>query len=227
MPVALLTLVALAIQQASCPCPESIGAEAGSRPLVVVAASPGRPSLLACGYLESSDAGVVRASEFDVFSCESDKPVLSFSALQTATLRRDGQSLVITEVERWPFGPKWKWIDVPVWRYLVKPGTTPAVAKTLVLHPPVLTPRQISEALSLYVASLSEKGSFEHYEDVIGRVLAAALTGDEASRLALQGIRRVRPAWLDGAAAEFFHQALRTYQSYAHATGKVPELPGV
>jgi len=223
MPVALFTLVALAAQQVTCPCPESIGAEAGSKPLIVVA-SQGTPSLLACGYLESSDTDVVRASEFDVFSCASDKPVLSFSSLQTATLQRDGRSLVITEIERWPFGPEWKWIDVPVWRYVVTPGTTPVVAKASVLRPPVLTPTQISEALGVYDASLSERGSFANYEEVIGRVLAAALTGDEASRLALQGLHRAAPAWLDGAASEFFHQALSTYQTYAHATGKVREL---
>jgi hypothetical protein len=151
--------------------------------------------------------------------------VLSFGALQTATLHQKDHVLVITEVAHWPFGSQWQWIDVPLWRYIITPGLPPAVSKSFVLQPPRLTSQQAASALDLYRRALSDNSFADRYEDIIGRALAAALAGDEEARSALREMYLA--VSLDGHPAEVWRDAVETYQLYARTTGKVPLLPGV
>ena len=226
MRLLLLPLLLALTPAGPCPCPESIGATAGAAPLLVVPGAPGRgPSLVACGYAEPSPHAAIRASEFEVFSCGHKEALLTFGALQTATLRRHGRSLEITELARWPFGNDWRWVDVPLWRYVVTPGTPPSVRKVLLLAPPALSPERIAAVLQEYAEALGSGGVSLKTEDLIGRVFAAALAGDPNARTALAEMRETLA--LDGASAEVWKQAFGTYQLYARLTQKVPIIPGV
>ncbi len=222
----LLPLLLASAPPGPCPCPESIGATAGAPPLLVVPAAPGRgPGLVACGYAETGPHSGVRASEFEVFSCGHTKALLTFDALQTATLRRRGRALEITELARWPFGSDWQWVDVPLWRYLVTQGSTPAVRKVFLLAPPSLSPERIAAVHRDYAEALGTRGAPRRNEDLVGRVLAAALAGDPSARTALAEMRDTLA--LDGAVAEVWQEAFDTYQLYARLTQRVPAIPPV
>jgi hypothetical protein len=222
MLIGILIWVLSAATQSPCRC---VGAESGSDPLIVLDGVNDGPGLTVCGHLESRGPVSVRASELDVFSCGSDTPILHFGALETVELQRRAGTLVITEIDRWPFGPKWQWIDVPVWRYVVEPGDVPVISKTLVLQPPRLTSRQASEAIAPYERARATKRHTERYEDIIGRVLLAALAGHARARWALEHMSDA--VALDGHSAEVWRGAIDLYQLYARTTGKVPLIPGM
>jgi hypothetical protein len=186
----------------ACSCPKSIGANAGAPPLIEAS------GFVACGYLDSRDGDVVRASEFDVFACGSDVPLVELGATQTALLRSRDGGLEIVEVANWPFGDEWKWIDVQIWRYVVKPGQPFAVTKTFILEAPRITRRDVEAA--------------KDREELIGRLLAAALSGSASARTALI---ELRPKILPGHDAEVYAEAVETYQLYAKSTKRVPPLP--
>jgi len=222
----LLPLLLASTPPGPCPCPESIGATAGAAPLLVVPGAPARgPGLVACGHAEPGSNSAIRASEFEVFSCGHAEALLTFGALQTATLRRHGLSLEISELARWPFGNDWQWVDVPLWKYVVTPGAPPAVRKEFLLAPPSLSHERIATVLQDYSEALGSSGAPRRNEALVGRVLAAALAGDPIARTVLAEMRDTLA--LDGAAAEIWQQAFETYQLYARLTQTVPVIPGV
>jgi hypothetical protein len=213
---------AMASAASSCPCPASNGAESGSEPLAVVGQA-GVPLFIACGYRESK-AGVfpVVASEFEVFRCGNKAALISFDGTETCILTEEKNHLVITETEKWPFAPGWKWVDVPVRQYVVANDSPGLVAKTMVLKAPVLSQRQIGDALDYYARHIHRRGLEEDYEDVIGRVLAAAVAGNGAARQALAEM----PATLnlDGEGAEVYQEAVALYNSTVAAGRQLPDL---
>jgi hypothetical protein len=73
--------------------------------------------------------------------------------------------------------------------------------------------------------AFASKDDAGRYEDVIGRVLAAALAGDGRARSVL--IKMGSASWIDGHGDEVWHSAVALYQVYARTTGKLPPLPGV
>ena len=207
----------------ACDCPESIGADAGSPPLIVASGPAGLPGLVACGYLESRDGTRVRASEFEVFPCGSHKSILTFGASETGVLRTSGRQLLITELTRWPFGPNWKWVDVPLWEYALTPGQPPHVSKFLALQAPHFSNVQVREVLRQYKTARTTHKSPDDFEELTGRLLGAALSGNDEARAALAGLRVALN--LDGADAETWQEAVNIYELYARTTGKIPLLP--
>lgn len=194
-----------------CDCPNSIGAQAGAEPLAVVSARSTFPGLVACGHLDRREGNDTIASEFDVFVCATMTPILTFGAEETARIHAEASSLHVTGIESWPFGPGWTWVWVPVWSYTVAATKNgPLVTKTLVIKAPELTAPQVTEALD----QLADARAIptERYYDVIGRLLAAALTGSERARRAFETLPDVLR--LDGHAAETYERALKTYRAY-------------
>lgn len=211
---------------APCSCPAGVGGTDGvSRILVVPATSPRAPGLVVCGYAESNSQGLLRASEFEVFSCGTTHALLTFDALQAATLRTAAGALEITEVAKWPFGRAWQWIDVPLWRHLITPGTPPTMRRELLLSPPALSQEQIASVLRSYADAAAGHSDSLGTEELIGRVFSAALAGDVTAQAALAEMRDTLR--LDGAYAEAWHRAIETYQLYARITRKVSSIPGV
>ena len=226
--IALLVLVrATARGQAACPCPDSIGAEAGSEALIRIVSSSGHPVLLACGYLEKRQAdGDVIASEFDVFRCGRKESLLSFGALQTCRLHAEPSRLVVIEFARWPFGHGWNWVDEAAWEYVVSAEGGKRVSKRMVLAAPRLTTAQIAVVLEGYDkcrASL-QTCDLEQIEEVVGRTLVAALAGSTAAQQALFSL--ASELKLDGHGAEVYTSAISLYDAYAKTSRKVPARPG-
>lgn len=211
-----------------CECPRSIGASAGAPPLVVVVDPEGRDALLACGYLDEriSQRRVI-GSEFEVFRCGSDSSILTFGALQTCTLEAEPTGLTITELTRWPFGPDWTWVDVPLWEYRVFVAPERPIRKRFVLSAPELTAEQIETTLQQVDSAKQDwepsKADIDKIEELVGRTLAAALTGNEPARRNLGSMSK--ELGLDGHGAEVYSEAFEVYQSFANETGKVPPLP--
>jgi hypothetical protein len=225
-------LIATAIsnsQPTGCECPESIGARAGSPPLIITYDLQNRPSLIACGYLdkEKSQKQVI-ASEFQVFRCGHDKALLTFWALQTCILEAMQSKLVITEISPWPFGANWAWVDVPIWRYVVSTDVDLPIDKKMVLSPPSLSKQQIEETFNKYFllkqTFLSNKKEISgtELEEIIGRMLAVALMGNaEGLRYLAEMSKNLR---FDGYISELHGDAINTYNIYAQESGKVPVL---
>jgi hypothetical protein len=215
-------LLALSGQAPPCVCPANIGGAAGDPPIAFVAASGNQPGLVACGYSERATVGLT--SEFEVFSCGSPKSLLTFGALESAFVEVKGEQLIATQVSRWPFGRNWQWVWVPMWRYMVTRGAPPRVDRMFILQAPSLSPEEVKEALALYSRNRQPAPQPENYEDIIGRVLAAALAGSGEAQWALAHMRNA--IVIDGHAGEVWQQAEEFYQSYARETGRVPPLPG-
>jgi hypothetical protein len=225
MIISLLLFAVVEAQAVPCLCPDGIGARAGMPPLVSLPASGDQPGLIVCGDTYPKDAKVLRVSEFEVVSCGSREPLLLFSALQSCLVTAKGEILVITELTRGPFGPNWEWVDVPLWQYTVRGGAAPSAHRTLVLQAPALSPESIREALELFTNGRGASSEPENSEEIIGRVLAAALAGSDNARVALAHIPEV--VAMDGHAAEVWFEAKEIYQAYACESGRVPLLPGV
>jgi len=170
----------------------------------------GRRTILACGFLESRDGAAVRASELQVFACGSNEPLLNFDATQSVHLVRRGEALVVSEVQRWPFGPHWNWVDVPIWEFVVRQGSPPSVSKTLVLRPPELTPARVSAVLALYEKAIVTSPPEPATEDLIGRLLACALAGSGPAVRALLDLSNALP--VDGHAGEVWAEAVAVYR---------------
>jgi hypothetical protein len=206
-----------------CACPRSIGAAAGALPLVVLEPRRGRPGLVACGYLETRKAdNAVLASEFEVFQCGSSKPIFTFGALQHCEIAAKRGRLVVTELTRWPFGPGWEWIDLPFREYVITPGRRPRVSKILVLQRPGLTPQQVGEVLARFERQKKSKTSLDYAEeeDLVGRILVAALSGNPAARAAFEHIDDA--VILDGALGEEYAEALKVYNAWGKTEGWAP-----
>ena len=110
---------------------------------------------------------------------------MEYDAAQKFILKASRNRFVITETEKWPFGPGWKWVDVPVRRYVIAADRPDHAVESSALKAPRLTRREIGDALDYYTRHIQSPAFEDDYEDVIGRVLAAAVTGDAASQKAL------------------------------------------
>jgi hypothetical protein len=171
--------------------------------------------LVACGYEDVRIGDTVVASEFQIYQCGASTPVLEFDALRTARLRRTGSALQIIEIERWPFGAAWEWIDVPVheWR-LTAEDPASSRRRTLRLKPAV-RPSEIANFLRVYgdwLATSARDRSCGSAEEFVARLFTATVSGDpDAEKL----FRRMRDdAGLDGAAAEIHSMAVQTYTGW-------------
>lgn len=218
-----LSFASGAASSPACPCPASISAEAGSEALAVVRNRMHDPVLVACGYRDSkADVYPVVASEFQVFRCGSGRSLLSFNANETCTLEIVKNHLVVTRVEKWPFGPAWRWIKVPVRTYITDGQSPDRVVTRTVLKLPSLTKRQIGDALDYYARHINQTSFEDDYEDVVGRLLAAALTGSAAARQALLEMPTVLS--LDGASAEIYQDAVALYNAAETPSQRLPGL---
>jgi hypothetical protein len=184
--------------------------------IVRLSGQNGHPGLVATGYLEfrkSKDKAV--ASEIEVFREGRKTPLLRFDALQTCIVERRGNLLLITELTRWPFGRDWTWKDVPFQEYSVFLDPSEKLVKRMVLKPPRMTKAQCREAVALYeqfTQPTTAVGRAIDVEDVVGRLLVAALGGcgeAEITLLMLPGHCR-----LDGAFGEIYEEAVECYRTY-------------
>ena len=91
-----------------------------------------------------------------------------------------------------------------------------------IVKAPVLTKRQIREALNYYARHINSPAWEDDYEDVIGRVLAAAVAGNNAARRSLAEM----PAnfELDGHSGEVYQEAIAFYKLCVDATQRLPDL---
>jgi hypothetical protein len=219
--VVLLMSVAVAAN-ATCRCPE---AASSSHLLVrVPPAVPGQSGLVACGCEDERHAETVVASEFQIFRCGSSRPLLEFGALQTAHLRPVGAALEIVEVERWPFGAGWKWIDVPVYQLqLTAKGFEPNHRRTLRLRPAVRPP-EVSKFLQEYTQWLSTPSGVRSYasaEELVARLFTATVAGDQGAEKLF--LRMRDDAGLDGGAAEVYSMAVQTYVAWKQTRIRSPK----
>ena len=212
----------------ACPCP--IGTDyAASSALVTVSSSSTQPGLIVCGYLDKRrDKDSVIASEFGVFECRSNKPILELDALRSASVVAQANGLFITELTYWPFGPGWKWIDVPVREFVIAAGAPPVVKERFVLNPPRVLPSQIRAVLRAFealrrskVSSRDEARQLKTLENLIGRLLVAALSGDTGASTAFRSMRD----WLNSlerpnaGGADLYDVAEDVYNAYAQSKG--------
>ena len=194
-------------------------------PLAILRDKANRPALVACGSRDKkAGADTFVATSIDVFRCGSPEPLssLEYDAAQTYILKTTRNRFVITETEKWPFGPGWKWVDVPVRQFVIATDRPDQVVESSVLKAPRLTRREIGDALDYYTRHIQSPALEEDFEDVIGRVLAAAVTGDPAARKALAEMPMTLS--LDGHAAEIYQDAIRLYDSSVSPATKLPGL---
>ena len=202
----------LAFAAAPCDCPPI----AVSRDQVLVAAEE-RASrgegFVVCGYSEERRAEVVVASEFEIFRCGGDKPILTFGAIDTALLRQIPSGLDVTEVANWPFGADWSWIEVPIYRWQLAYGATAAPERSVVLTPPAISKERLDALYQWYGDLVRQPAETraEQTEEAVGRVFAAALADDRFRPL----FKDMREALaLDGISAEIYNKAEALLASY-------------
>ena len=207
-------MFAAVVANATCRCPE---AATSRHLLVVVGATVARAEggLVACGHEDQRDGDALVASEFQIFRCGGSTPLLEFDALQTARLRPIASSLQVVEVERWPFGVGWRWIDVPVYEWLITADDPkPGARRTLRIGPSV-RPAEISAFLTVYrhwISTPVSHRSDESTEEFVARLFTATVAGDPAAEKLF--VRMRDDAGLDGAAAEVYSMATQTYTAW-------------
>jgi hypothetical protein len=188
--------------RAACRCPAS----AISGHLLVTTPHHGRGGVVACGYEDSRRGKVVRASEFQVFRCDRPEALFALSAAHSAMLEPVGGALRVVEIAHWPFGAHWKWIEVPIAEWFIDSDFSARRVPRPRLPKPLATKGEVQDFLRHYRTWLaSPKRDHANAEDLVGRLFAAATTGDaEAGRLWLS---MRSDAGLDGAASEDYATA--------------------
>jgi hypothetical protein len=211
--------LALMFVAGPCECPQV----AASRDLVLATEAPASHGggFVVCGYTRERQAEVVVASEFEIFSCGGDKPMLTFGATKTALLRATPIGLEVTEVSNWPFGNEWRWVEVPIYRWELPYGKTAAPERTVVLTPPKIPTEQL-DALFRWYGDLARQSAevrrAAQSEEAVGRLFAAALTDEDRFRSIFKEMREALS--LDGHSAEVYSEAEAMLASYADARGK-------
>ncbi|HEV7667754.1 MAG TPA: hypothetical protein VGS22_04460 [Thermoanaerobaculia bacterium] len=187
----------------------------------------GLPVLVACGDLSERLApDRARAEEVAVYACGTAEPVLSLSPLDAAEVHEVPGGVEVLELAPWPFGKGGESIDVPIWKNTVAlfPDLGPRVERTFAFVPPQLSAQEIHAAVEDYARWLRKPDAFEEPEAMVGRLLAAALSGNAEARHALSSWNA--ETRVDDDLAEIWTDASQLYQEYAKATGKVPVLEG-
>lgn len=183
---------------ADCACPST----ASSKTMLL-----STDTLVVCGFEERRENTVLVASEFEIFRCDSDHPMLELGAERTAKIEyRDG-ALHVVEIDHWPFGKKWEWIDVPTFAWRIEPHAERAEVVRLPLTKPQVRAEEIRSMLISYRRALEQHEVID--EEVVARLFTAAVAGDaEAERSFLQ------MTGLDGHAAEVYGAAIALYRTH-------------
>gem|GEM_PF-2496110 len=200
---ALFVALLVAVEgRAACRCPAS----AISGHFLVTTPAHGHGGVVACGYEDSRRGKVVRASEFQVFRCDRSEALFALSATHSATLEPVSGVLRVVEIAHWPFGPRWKWMEVPIAEWLIDSDFSTRHVPRPRLPKPLVTKGEVQDFLRHYRAWLaSPKRDHANAEDLVGRLFAAATTGDAEARRLWLSMRS--DAGLDGAASEDYATA--------------------
>lgn len=190
-----------------CRCPDG----AWSRNVLMTLETGRDAGLVACGHEEERQPDRVIASELQIFECAATKPLLEFGALQTAVLRARGPVLQVTELERWPFGKAWEWMQVPVYEWHLSPGESPEQSRRTLQARPAVSAAEIRAFIQEYTQWLSGDANdrSDQSEELVARLFTAAVAGDPQAEALF--LTMSDDAGLDGAAAESYSQAIETY----------------
>lgn len=120
-----------------------------------------------------------------MFRCGKRKVLLGLPEEHSVRLEPVGDALRVTEIARWPFGPHWKEVEIPVAEWFVDSTFTTWQEPRPRLPQPRATKSEVSEFLQQYRDWLaSPDRDDDDAGQWIGRLFAARVTGDaEAIRL--------------------------------------------
>jgi hypothetical protein len=194
-----------------CSCAAGIGSSAGDVPALQLSVDAGA-SLAVCGYVESA-AGPNRAtmSEFEVFDCVSRESLARYGATEIIDVRRHPDRLELARLKRLPVGGDWEWSLVPFSVLTISAsGPSPKVGGAeWTLVAPAIDPARIER---FHNALRSRQGTAlegAEVEEIIGKLLACSLAGDEDSRNLLLDLEDYLGLTMDGGIAEYHSDALR------------------
>lgn len=224
----LIAFISVKSSATECICPDSIGAEAGSKPLAILKSQNELNSIIVCGYLDKQiEPNSVMASEFQVFRCDTKESLLTFDALQNCSIKVNGTELVITELKTCPFGQSWQWIDVPYKKTVIKiiPQNKYEIKESMILTPPQLSNETIKKGLN-YLESFRNKKDIgpETQGKLIGIALAIALNGNKQGQKYLGEMGEWEDIRVSASGSEVYYDAIDVYNSYSDATEKVPHI---
>jgi hypothetical protein len=143
--------------------------------------------------------------------------LLALSATHSAALEPTGGALRVIEIAHWPFGLHWKWVEVPIAEWLIDSHAVKGQMPRPRLPKPRATKAEVRNFLRDYRAWLaSPKRDYAIAEEMVGRLFAAAVTGDAEARRLWLTMRS--DAGLDGAASEDYATA-----EYDQRIGRKPQ----
>jgi hypothetical protein len=144
--------------------------------------------------------------ELEIRNCRSGLTVLSFDGTQDATVEQRGDTLHVIESRRWPFGPHWQWIHMPLFEWTIDQQTPANPHPRRLLPRPAATAAEIRAQIAAYRAWLKKPiDERKDYEQFVGRMFAAAVSGDREARALFETMDR--DAHLDGEPGEVWNQA--------------------
>jgi hypothetical protein len=212
-----------------CSCPQVVPASGTSTGLLTIHDHGTSSGLVVCGSLKKRESELsVIAAEFSIYPCHSDKAVLEFGALQKAMIVSQKGPLRITELSCWPFGPDWKWVDVPLREIVIRVGTPPQVSQKIVLTEPKLTTARIRQVMSDFRTFREARGSTEQeLANLIGHLLAAALTGDSEAVDAFRQMRKLLDSLdpFNAESVELYDDASRVLATRRQIRNSAPAHP--
>lgn len=199
-----------------CRCPDG----AWSRNVLITVHNGSDAGLVACGSEDERHPDRIIASEFQVFECAATKPLLEFGALQTAILRARGPVLQITELERWPFGKAWEWVQVPIYEWHLSSGQGQVPLRRTLPARPAVSEAEVRAFIREYTQWLSVDANqrSNRAEEYVGRLFTSAVAGDPRAEALF--LTMTEDAGLDGAAAETYSEASDTYASLQEARNR-------
>lgn len=134
-----------------------------------------------------------------IVNCRTGETILEFDAIESARAERRGKTVHVVQTGKWPFGPHWKWIDVPMFEWTIDDNTRPDPRPHVLMPKPKATPAEIRKMIRDY---RNRRGDAEEF---VGRMFAAAVSGDAEARRLFLAMHHDRH--LDGGAGEIWSYA--------------------
>ena len=195
------------IKEISCKCFDGIGSSKDDTPILELNFSSGQ-RISICGFLDKEMEGII-ISEFNVFECNSGKPLAEYDATQICRIIEKPDTLLIQELKYLPTGKNWDWNLIQIAEQIITTKDKKIFVSEKKLK---LEKFNIDEnEATLFLNSLKKgKGYSNEWELEIGKLEALTILGNEKAKYILENYENFIGKETDGAMAETWKDAKST-----------------
>ncbi|SEP57169.1 hypothetical protein [Flavobacterium urocaniciphilum] len=188
-----------------CLCFDGIGSKKGNEPIHTFEFTNGK-KIIVCGYLETESEDIT-ISEFNIFDCETEKPLVEYGATRICKIVKKKDTLQINEYTNLPILKNFEWKLVKIGKQTITTKNNQFIISKIV---PDLEKFQIDEVVAeKFLKNLKKGQGFgENWETEICFLEVLSLKGNEKAWNILKNYETFIGQETDGAIAETWKDAV-------------------